>query len=365
MKKINLTLSILGLLLLISGSALGAVAYTITDMGTGFGGGNTFVNDINDHGQAVGFSFLPGAGEGPHAFLYQNGQTIDLGTLGGSRSAAYGINNNGDVVGWAFTKDESPHAFLYSNNHMTDLGTLGAPESYAFGINDSDQIVGSTAGVGDAHDQAFLYANGTMNYLSNLGSGDSRAYSINANGQIVGYANGQRGFLYQNGSKTDLGDLGGRWPASFALSINDLGQIVGWSDASKPGASQSLIHAFLYSSGNMIDIGKSGDENIGSGASDINNNGQIVGSFGGHAYIYSDGTMDNLEDLIDPSAGWYLSAAAAINNSGQIVGNGFYNNENHLFLLTPVPEPSVLILSGMFCVCLIIFQKWHRTRQHP
>jgi probable HAF family extracellular repeat protein len=35
----------------------------------------------------------------------------DLGTLGGSRSAAYAINDSGQVVDWAHTASEATHAF--------------------------------------------------------------------------------------------------------------------------------------------------------------------------------------------------------------------------------------------------------------
>ena len=43
------------------------------------------------------------------------------------------INNNGQVVG----ENGSNRAFLFSNGTMTDLGTLGGSQSVAYGINDS------------------------------------------------------------------------------------------------------------------------------------------------------------------------------------------------------------------------------------
>ena len=50
-----------------------------------------------------------------------------LGTLGGSFSGAAGINDAGQVVGWADTASGEERAFLYTlGSGMTDLGTLGA-----------------------------------------------------------------------------------------------------------------------------------------------------------------------------------------------------------------------------------------------
>src|SRR5581483_1734643 len=48
-----------------------------------------------------------------------------LGSLGGNASEAWGINDNGQVVGRAFTPDNSYYAFLYSNGQMQNLGSLG------------------------------------------------------------------------------------------------------------------------------------------------------------------------------------------------------------------------------------------------
>ena len=53
----------------------------------------------------------------------------DLGTLGGSGSVGFGINNQGQVTGYSFTATGAEHAFLFSNGQMTDLGTLGGAYS--------------------------------------------------------------------------------------------------------------------------------------------------------------------------------------------------------------------------------------------
>ncbi len=140
-----------------------------------------------------------------HAFLY-NGRGLlqDLGTLGGSSSVAYGINNFGQVVGTAetgatYTPDDPKggengrvtHAFLYSGSgSLQDLGTLGGPNSIAYDINDFGQVVGIADSASES-DLPFLYTDGKMTELNSLIPADSGWYigdvrGINNSVQIVG-----------------------------------------------------------------------------------------------------------------------------------------------------------------------------------
>jgi len=94
------------------------------------------------------------------AFLSDNPSAVarDLGTLGGTNSAAFGLNNSQWVVGSADTVSAAS-AFLYDGAHMIDLNTTlvngkGWHLSKALGINDYNDIVG--VGVHDGQLRAFL-----------------------------------------------------------------------------------------------------------------------------------------------------------------------------------------------------------------
>ena len=103
--------------------------------------------------QIVGHSHTSGGQF--HAFLYSDGVMKDLGTLGGTTSTAYGINDSSQIVGDARTAEASLHAFLYTGGVMHDLGTLGGTASNGYGINELGQIVGWSY-TAAAADHAFL-----------------------------------------------------------------------------------------------------------------------------------------------------------------------------------------------------------------
>ena len=118
----------------------------------------------------------------------------DLGGLGGWASYAYSINNNGQIVGEAYTSSNQYKACLFDptgHGHNIDLGALGGTGSIARSINNQGQIVGRAQFAGYLNEYACLFdptGNGNNTYLGILSSSyGNQASSINNSGQIVGY----------------------------------------------------------------------------------------------------------------------------------------------------------------------------------
>jgi probable HAF family extracellular repeat protein len=319
---------------------------------------------VNDSLQVVG-QFTTANGDAVDGFVYSSGTVTNLGSLGGGPTTGSSINNAGQIAGTSATSNGYPAGFLYSGGTMTNIGNLGYPYTYGYGINNSGSIVGASA-TASGYLNAFLYSGGVMENLGTLGGLSSGANAINNLGQVVGYADLTNGtpvaFLYSGGVMSNLGSLPGLGGGSNAMGINDLGQVVGWSDV---GPNLGAQTAFLYSDGTMIDLG-SGNY---SEATDINNSGEVVGwdSVKG-AFVYSTGS--GLEYLDAQDASLLVSGggsqrgftefveANAVNNLGDIVGEGLYWNgssySDQAFLLEPasVPEPTScsMLLGGVIAL---------------
>jgi probable HAF family extracellular repeat protein len=350
-------------------SADADVEYSVRPL-TGLPEGGVVVDALNNSTAMVGV-YTPDGGYHYQGFVYQAGVLKNIGTLGGSGSRAFAINDAGRIAGGAEIPGGATHAFLYRDGRMTDLGTLGGPNSAAYGIDNRGRVVGQSLLSKDGGaTRAFLYSDGKMVSLGTLGGELSIATDINDKGQIVGASTldcacGQHAFLIDHGVMRDLGTLGG--PTAMAQMINEAGDVVGVSDL--PQSAGYLQHAFLFHDGVMRDI--SPIPTAYSRVTGLNNLGQAVGySEGGllsgqPSYLYSDGVSRNLDDLIDPAGGWQIMRAAGINDRKEIVADGCRADATGWFrcqtvLLTPVPEPSPVAL--LLCGSAVLAWRLRRPR---
>jgi probable HAF family extracellular repeat protein len=285
------------------------------------------------------------------AAFWKHGGLINLGTLGGHESYANSVNNRGQVVGLATnaTPDSFPfpgfgqqaRAFLWEHGVMRDLGTLGGPDAFAIDINDRGQVLGFSfinsipnAATGFPTGEGFLWDNGKMTDIPDpLGGTVVSPFYLSNRGEVVGAADlpgdlpGQEEpFLWENGTFTDLGTLGGT--QGRAEKVNDSGQIIG--DATFAG--DVIDHAVIWQNGEKFDLGTVGSDACSQGF-DINSQGQAVGWSGAcdqsvlRAAIWErGGPMVDLNTLISPDTGIYIFFAVNINDRGEIAAAGLLPN---------------------------------------
>lgn len=165
-------------------------------------------NAVNERGVVVGSSDAAVRdaqgniiGATTHAFRWQNGTMVDLGTFpGGGASGANGINDSDEIVGESDTATGASHAFLTQGKKLRDLGNLANDptlDSMADAINDRSEIVGWSqvrASDGTVAQHAFVFREGHMRDLQLLieprssSRGDvtlTEATAISCNGWIV------------------------------------------------------------------------------------------------------------------------------------------------------------------------------------
>lgn len=265
-----------------------------TDLGTmGSANGTAYGYGISEDGQIAGTCRTKlGSQNVFKPFTYDltaNTQTNLTTPITSPTALAFDINDSGQAVGWtstyvgtlltsmpktAFISNPADGTISYIPGAYvgTEYGT-DAPGSVANAINNSGLVTGYTTIDGNA--LAFLYDSSAESFatLGTLGGLTSKGTAINESGAIVGYstlADGvERAFLYSGGSMIDLGALGGEG-TSQAYGLNEAGAVVGTSNG----------HAFVYSDGQMIDLNTLIDPALGitlTMATDINKSGQIIG----------------------------------------------------------------------------------------
>lgn len=296
----------------------------MVDLGTLSGGGLSLAMGLNDAGQVVGWS---SAASGIRAFVWDKAsgmkEYVDV-PDGTSLSAAAEINNSSQAVGWTKVDGKLRAALWEADGTLKDLGDPAGKhgqESQAYGINDNGQVVGqsgSTAFLWDSENGMVDLGSLPLSTSYPLAQEYSIARAINADGQVAGLSNTSNtnvsgrevtihAFLWdEDTGMTDLGDLPGGNDEShiYAEGLNDAGQVVGWSSGEGAGGYAASSRAFLWQEDTgMLDLNDLLEPGTGwflGEARAINDLGQIV------AYGTKDGARHALlltPDTLVPGTG--------------------------------------------------------------
>ncbi|MFC1825370.1 PEP-CTERM sorting domain-containing protein [Thermodesulfobacteriota bacterium] len=320
---------------------------------------------------------------------------VDLGSFGGTYSRAQAVNNAGQVAGSSSTSSITWRGYIWeAGSGMQDLGNLAGhnnQETFASDINESGQISGYSGDYNNS--RSFIWDNTMQGLGLSYGTFRDSGNAINDNGVITGHWGSHTNWRAYIWDGTGTGMELPKPPQAgafewFGNGINNNGAVVGHS------YNWSKHNAFIWDSTNGSRI-LSSDESV---ARDINNAGLVIGdinntaylwdtenvtilgdrslgTLGGskshgiginefgsvvgysktaddvwNAFLYKDGSMMNLNDLVD-TGDFTLAYANDINEVGQIVGTMISNldGSEHSFLLNPtdvapVPEPSTMLL---------------------
>jgi probable HAF family extracellular repeat protein len=330
----------------------------LTELAQGIGVVQCEGRSVNELGQVVGFELLPEfVARG--LFWDSDGTPAVLDSLEGDNSTmAMGIENDGAILGHSnevtveYIRDriiihEVQKAVVWRGGNVINLNDLvergGEDVTLQFSrdMDGAGRIVGFAGLIeGPPYNaNGFLFDDGTVTDLGSL----QRPVAINEHNQIVGYLQfGQaKAYLWDGGELVNLHDhprIGG--VTSRAYDINDDEMIVGEAQfhISKPEEATVWL--------NRVPTRLVPEYNRPQGiATGVNNRGQIVGFFNDlddtqspwRAFIWQDGERTDLLDLIDPNLGWEILLPFAINDRGQIVGGAIRNGEiGHGFLMTPL-----------------------------
>ena len=342
--------------------------YEVDTISGSLGGTVSIGRSINSRGTVAGVSFVTN-NAAREAVLWEKGELVRLGTLGGANSSVQwpGQNDNGMVVGisqtavddtlgetWscsaflAFT-GKTCLGFVWENNVMRPLPTLGGDNGFASGVNNRGEVVGwAETRVVDPtckspqvlQFRAVLWdtKKGTKLELPPLpGDSTSAATAINNRGQVVGISgecdvavgrfSALRSVMWEKGEPTELPNLGGQtWHTPMAM--NDSGDVVGFSNPPGDVNGSFIVHAFLWTrQSGIIDLGTLPGDST-SQALGINSRREVVGvstskANRNRAFLWKEGVMYDLNKIAGAGFADSLVTAQHINEAGKITGRLF------------------------------------------
>lgn len=193
------------------------------------GGDASLALAINNSGVAAGWASDPNGVV--HAVRWGADRKVTDLNPAGATSQALAVNDSGDVVGWVFLPfGAGSHAYLWRHDGtQLDLGTLGGPGSQAYGVNSKLAIVGVSDRRSPMPPVGFIWT--PARGMRPLAMGpNSQALGISELGRSVGisFASGVTGLTQFRGVASKLPDLApAKGPFSGPTAVNRCGTIVG------------------------------------------------------------------------------------------------------------------------------------------
>lgn len=303
----------------------------MTDLGVLPGDEDSFARAINDAGFIVGSSesnITPGTGD-YHGVTWTGGVISPLPDLGNGESFVHDVNEAGVVAGWAFDPTvNKDRAVTWSDGSIRNIGKAESHESNrAQGINDAGDVVGFAFNLFQPND-SILYSGSSWSTIGGTGGQfqNSEASDLNNTGTAVGlqaFPSGSwHAALWNLGvGVTDAGTLPGMAYGEL-YGVNDAGLAVGRSYNDLPPESRAV-----YWDGDTLhdlnDLLPAGVNALLFEAQAINESGDIVGTavVGGkfRAFLMlADPVKGSWDDLGQALAG--TPGLPSLQGSGALIG---------------------------------------------
>jgi probable HAF family extracellular repeat protein len=279
-------------------------------------------------------------------FIFVGGRLRTLNFPGGGVATATAVNGAGQYVGAAVFREIQADsvAFLFNpsgrgRGEVIRLGTFGGRHSAAYDINERGQVVGDAEQMGGVW-RAFRWQNGKLSDLGTLGGSQSYARAVNERGQVVGWAEDgmyrTRPVRWESDGTPRALDLPRDAVAAYAVGLNDAGVAVGRA-VREDGAAYPVL---WDDEGRVRRLDPTG--RLLGEARGVNSQGEVVGDLldargESRPFLWRSGKLYDLNRYVPARSGWTLRRANSINDSGAVAGFGLRKNKTRAFLMTPAP----------------------------
>jgi hypothetical protein len=256
--------------------------------------------------------------------IFEIVQELDLGSLGGSYTGAYALNEAGQVVGYSsyYVSGGSSHdrPVIWSNGTIRDLLPSGYTLGRATDVNESGTVVGWAVRSSDFFIVPFTWSASTgFRALPTIaGENNSGAMAINDAGIVAGYS-GRAAVIWENGVLRVIQSVPDRF--NTAVDVNSSGVVIAVETVTQTGGSPRSLQ---WSAASGVQFLPTLNGSAGSVAA-INDLGMIIGNGptptdpSSHPFIIDGGVARELVSTLG------RVTVTALSEVGHIVGQDANN----------------------------------------